>query len=125
MTSPLTPPRVTRAAPRPSEPSPGPSLWAAGVTTGSRVPRTDKRTPPPFKMGCPQPRDAAPYQGPRGQAGPERPKAPLPGPPARIPPAPRAPAPAQLPGPNPGLWEAGRAQRRMGTGRPPSAAGTP
>lgn len=39
--------------------------------------------------------------------------------------SPWAPAPAQLLGPNPGLWEADGAQRWPGTRKAPQAAGMP
>lgn len=113
MTSPSPFPR-TRAASSTVRAFPQPSGLLLGVTACSRVPRL--RTPPPFEMDA-QAQGRAPYQGPRGQGWARRPRAPPLGLPARRPlrlPAP----PAQLPGPNPGLWEGGRVQRRMGTGRP-------
>ena len=73
-------------------------MWVCqGVATASRTPWMGRRTPPPFTDGMPEVQGAAPYQGPRGKAGPERPRAPLAW----------APSPAPLlpwPPPPPSCW---------------------
>lgn len=94
-------------------------MWVCqGVATASRTPWMGRQTPPPFTDGMPEVQGAAPYQGPRGKAGPERPRAPLAWAPSPAPPAPLAPAPAQLLGPNPGLWEVDQGEEADGDGRP-------